>query len=480
MKKSLVALAALAATSAFAQTTVEIYGRAHVALDTTYKTTGGTTTPWGQAIANTNGAGASAAANAAAVAAGTEYDLANRRRVADDGSRIGIRVREELSGGAYARAVIETGVNLDTNSQNGQSGQVNTGTGWFGSRDAYVGLGNAMGEIRLGRQNNWWGNGAIEDVGANRIHFSINGAYTAPSSGFISGPGSRWDNTLKFVANKGLAGAFEGSEVWIATPNAAEQAVPNNATAATAALGNPKGGAAAKASGITLKLAQGPWNFQYDWAVNANRANGTTAGLGTRTGTMGSGNDATPTYAAAPTADNDLIGQKFGAAFKYAEGSKLYFINTQLQQKFAASAYQGVDGVIIISQAAGSTPTALNTTTPVTIFGGNRKQSSNLLGVQHRIGAWELHAAYAKQGNVKIGGETVEDTGSKAYTLGARYELSKRTALTVATTQIKNDRANNINNSGGGQSSVAYSATDGSIGYGAKLTQMGASIMHNF
>jgi len=446
MKKTLIALAALAATASYAQTTVEVYGRAHVAYDATYKTTGGTTAPGGIAV-GTGGTGA--------VVAGNTFNLANRARVADDGSRVGFRVREDLGAGAYARAVIETGTNLDTNSANGQSGAANSGTGFFGSRDAYVGLGNAMGEIRMGRQNNYWGDGAIEDVGANRLHFTINGMYTAPSSGWISGPAARVDNTVKFVANQGLAGAFAGSEIWMAKPNAAEQAAPNTVStnvSATGVDGNKSGAVLAKASGITLKFNQGPFAVQYDTAKNQNIANGVVTAVGSTIGTT----TGFTAVAAAPTAENSLKGSKLGFAYTYAEGSKVYVINSKFEQTWATF---GATTYLVVPAAANSVPLAS--------FGGNRKQSSNMLGVQHRMGAWEFHAVYVNQGNLTLAGAELADSGSKAYTLGARYELSKRTALTVATTEIKNGINNNINNSGGGQSSVA------AIGYGAKLSQTG-------
>jgi predicted porin len=165
--------------------------------------------------------------------------------------------------------------------------------------------------------------------------------------------------------------------------------------------------------------------------------------------------------------DSSLTGSKLGLAYTYAQGSKAYFIHSEFKQEFVDAA---ANNAAVVGPIYGLPATL---TSPVA--SGYRKQSNNLLGVQHRIGAWELHAAYAKQGNVKqYDGTELADSGSKAYTLGARYELSKRTALTVATTQIKNDKNNNINNSGGGQSSAA------AIGYGSKLNQMGASIQHNF
>ncbi len=443
-------MAALAATSAFAQSTVEIYGRAHVGYDAKWKATGGSATINGAAVTN--------------VAANTPYDLVNRSRVADDGSRIGFRVTEDLGSGAYAKAVIETGINMDTNSANGQSGAANSGTGFFGSRDAWVGVGNAMGDVRLGRQNVFWGNGAIEDVTANRIHFGINGAYTSPSSGWISNPMARVDNTVKFVGNSAL-GAFAGSELWLAQPTVSEQAAQNNANTQ-----NPEGKAQAKANGLTLKFNQGPWAAQYDYGKFAKQLNGvgSAANQTFSAAEVAAGELTAASQAAAATTkalDSTILAKKLGLAYTYAEGSKVYFINSRFEQQFRDDVV--ANNVLAITPAAASN-------TLVSYVGGNRKQSSNLLGVQHRLGAWELHAVYAKQGDATIAGEKLEESGSKAYTLGARYELSKRTALTVAATQIKNDKNNNINVSGGGQSSTA------AIGYGAKLNQMGVSLMHNF
>ena len=394
----------------------------------------------------------------ASAAANTSYNFANRSRVADDGSRIGFRINEDLGGGAYAKAVIETGVNLDTNSNNGQSGAANTGTGFVGSRDAWVGLGNAIGNLRFGRQNVFWGNGAIEDVGANRLHFSINGAYTSPAAGWIANPMARVDNTVKLVGNSVL-GPLAGSEVWYAHPSAAEQAAPNALNTQ-----NPEGKAQAKAKGFTLKFAQGPLAAQYDYGKFSNQLNGV-------------GTAANQTFLAADfaanslannntkTLENSVISQKLGLAFTYAEGSKVYFIHSKFEQKFNDAT---------VSQNALPVQAAAGTNGFVAVLGGDRKQSNNLIGVQHRLGNWELHAAYAKQGNVSLAGESLDNSGSKAFTLGTRYDLSKRTAVTVAATRIKNDAYNNFNNAGGGQSSAA------AIGYGAKLSQIGASVQHNF
>src|ERR1700752_3007598 len=64
-----------------------------------------------------------------------------RLRVFDFGSRLGFRVNESLGGGMRAFVVMETGVNIDSGSGNGQSGSANASTGFWASRDSYAGIG---------------------------------------------------------------------------------------------------------------------------------------------------------------------------------------------------------------------------------------------------------------------------------------------------------------------------------------------------
>jgi len=414
MKKTLIALAALTVTGAFAQSAVTIYGRAHVAYDASYQVTGGKTI------------------------AGAAYDIKNRQRVADDGSRIGFRISEDLGGGLRAFSVIETGVNLDTATGNGQSGAANSGSGLFGTREAHVGIGNDTGEVRLGRQNVFWGMGPTEDVSANRISGGVGSSYTAPSSGFTSAPAARQDNTVQFVAGSGLGG-FAGSAVWISHPVAAETALPLSTN-----TGNTLGEIKAKAQGVTLRYVTGPLSVQFDNGINKNSLNGITTG--------------------ASALDATVTGNKLGVAYVYAAGSKVYFANAAFSTKFNDATYNNVAPVSIVGTAASG-----NYTT------GYRKQTSNQFGIQHRMGKLELHGQYVMQADVKdYSGASVADTGSKAYALGARYELSNRTALTSSYNVINNDAKNNINISGGGQSSVA------SIGLGATVKVARVSIQHQF
>jgi predicted porin len=145
MKKTLIALAAVAATSAFAQSSVTLYG----VLDIGYKAT------------------------EQKAAAG----LVNKTSGVHDGGlagpRIGFRGTEDLGGGLKANFVIEQGLNLTTGNlfsqraatagpQTGDAASVAPlGTGSDGTaystatnRQSYIGLEGGFGEVRAGYQYN--------------------------------------------------------------------------------------------------------------------------------------------------------------------------------------------------------------------------------------------------------------------------------------------------------------------------------------
>ena len=121
MKKTLIALAALTVTGAFAQSAVTIYGRAHVAYDFNYQSTGSVL--------------------------GAAGDLKNRRRVSDDSSRIGFRITEDLGGGLTAGFNLEGGLNVGNGSTDngGPAGSI------F-DRAANVSLSGGFGSITGGLQ----------------------------------------------------------------------------------------------------------------------------------------------------------------------------------------------------------------------------------------------------------------------------------------------------------------------------------------
>ncbi|GLS15765.1 MULTISPECIES: porin [Hydrogenophaga] len=161
MKKTLIALAALASTAAIAQSTVTLYGKANVGLR---KESGTSTTMRGGA----------------------------------DGSdsRFGLRGTEDLGGGLKANFVFESGLNPAT----GESDAV------MFQRSAWAGLSGGFGELRLGRQYT---------VGFNTSIGYMPSTYTSAQirSGLgFNGVGSRTDAQIRYISPN-----FGGVQAHIAT-----------------------------------------------------------------------------------------------------------------------------------------------------------------------------------------------------------------------------------------------------------------------
>ena len=112
MKKTLVALAALVSASAFAQSSVTLYGVVDASIE------------------NVKGA--------KSVTRVTSDNLAS--------SRLGFRGVEDLGGGLKGKFTLETAVNVDTGANGG-------GATRFFDRAAWLGLETGYGELRLGRQD---------------------------------------------------------------------------------------------------------------------------------------------------------------------------------------------------------------------------------------------------------------------------------------------------------------------------------------
>jgi predicted porin len=145
MKKTLVAMAAFAAVSSFAQSTVTLYGVADVWFGSAKGVFAGTTGLPGtasQTVLNTGGL---------------------------SGSRFGLRGSEDLGGGLKANFVMENGHNTDT-------GAAAQGGLLFG-RQTYVGMSGGFGEVRLGRQYSAYdeARGALDTVGHTSFSSTVSG-----------------------------------------------------------------------------------------------------------------------------------------------------------------------------------------------------------------------------------------------------------------------------------------------------------------
>ena len=217
MKKTLIAFAAISAIAgvAQAQSSVTLYGLVDVNL-TSLKTNVGV-----------NAAGTPLAFNTAGAVSVQSLTQTRIDAGGLNGSRWGMRVREDLGGGMAAVANLESGFNADT----GISGQ---GGRLFGRR-ANVGLAGGFGTVTLGRNsssyddvsadhtmmgatifdpsNNNNGNsaavaGTLGTVVGNAAFLSKGGNQTATWVGF----NTRFDNSIKYVSPN--FGGFSGSAMY--------------------------------------------------------------------------------------------------------------------------------------------------------------------------------------------------------------------------------------------------------------------------
>ena len=380
MQKKLLAIAVagvLAPAAAMAQSTVEIYGRVNLGVD-----------KW----------------EAKGSATGATTDFKNRMRVYDGSSRLGFRVNESLGGGMRAFAVIETGINLDSGSTAGQSTASNGSSGFWASRDSYLGLGGGWGDVRFGRQSIWWVNGVIAQTGPNFINTAVDSVINDP--GIVSIPVSRQSNVVSY--NSPTMGGF----------NATVSYSPNSEAAAAGAETD------GKIYGVTGRYTAGPIRAQADWAVNKVQ---TVAGV---------------------QAEN--TGTKFGLGYAYAPGSQISAIYGMLENDNFAG-----------------------------VSGAKRDQDFFFVNWEHMIGQWQVFAQYYKSMDVESQTGDIANTGTSAYTLAAKYFLSKRTGVYVSYSVVTNEAAQFADISGGGMSSASATGLL-TANAGADVKMMAVGIMHNF
>ncbi len=206
MKKTLIAIAALAATSAFAQSSVTINGL----LDVSYSSTSG---------------------NATTVS--TKADTVNAS-IGSATSAINLAAVEDLGGGMKATAFY----GIDPRNM-----FANSSSSTLGRHEMYVGLSGGFGSIKLGSPNT----AALSAMGAGQIFGTATGSAFANGT-TAAGSAVRFNNSVRYDTP-----AFNGfsASVNYAPGN-------NDATAQTQTLA-----AAAQVTDIGLAYSNGPLNVNY-------------------------------------------------------------------------------------------------------------------------------------------------------------------------------------------------------------------------
>jgi len=272
MKKSLIALAVLAASgAAMAQSSVTVFG----VVDAAYSVGKGSTS--------------------------------NKTQLANSGynsSRLGFRGVEDLGGGMRAEFWLEAGVNNDngtgsaTNNNNQAVTAANAGTqGLTFNRKSTVGLVGSMGEIRLGRDYSpqFYADAVYDPFGTNGVASSLI-AYNGGQAAVRASNMVAWHSPV-VGGFKVMVGSYMGE---------------NASTAAKAGNGN----------GIYLNYTQGPLSVGYSSAK-------TTTGAGTEVKTTGLGGSYNLGFAnimgesntVAATGAADLKGTLIGAHIPMAGGN---------------------------------------------------------------------------------------------------------------------------------------------------------------
>jgi len=422
MKKSLVALAALAVSGA-AMAQVTLSGRASIDVST-YQGINGTD---------------------------TTKDIASRPRVADSGSRITISANEDLGGGMKAGLYCETGINVDNAERTGQSGSVNANTTTWCSREGRAYFGNNLVEARLGRQNVFWTSGAPDQTGSNLGGHSISANLYTGGVGLY---GTRLENMIKLVAGS-EAGAFAGSELYMGfmqSPVAANW-LPGSTSAGSypTQTGESAGAGVAQGgyNGFKLTYNSGALNLMVDYQSYSKTAAVTNATFAT----------AANAIAATTTTANSFSGN----ATKYQVGYNLggesivsaqYWTKSRTDETLATAGFS--------NSAAG---TAGNGTDSGWVVNYNHDFKNSFVG----------YAQYAKANNITGGSTGAEITGTDAigYTVGALKRFSKRTHVFASYHSIANGANINYNMTGGSYNS-------GTAPNGSTVSMTALGMIHNF
>ncbi len=384
---------ALGAPAAMAQTSnVQLYGRANLSFD------------------NYGSSGATAGA-----------DVKSRYRVVDSASRLGVRGTEDLGGGLRALFQIESGVNVDSGTGNGQSGGANPNTGLLASRDSYVGVGGSWGDVRFGRQSYWWVNGVIIQTGANYVNTEVP-FFSGVALGRMVGPTARTSNTVQY--NSPTAGGF----------NASVNYTPNSESAAAGANADGRiWGATARYNGL--------FRAQLDYAQN---------------------------QAATPAAGNrpEVSGVKVLVGWPYQPGAQVSVIWLRVKNRIGAAAAGTIPGPAAGFSAANDSLT----------------QSGWGLSWEHVFGNVQALAQYGRMGDVSGCGVAngCANTSVSSYLLGVRYLASKRTSLYVTYNKVSNASNQTTDYVAGGVSSAPNTGFVSGLAAGTDPRIIAAGIQHNF
>jgi predicted porin len=403
MNKKLMALAvagALGAPAAAMAQNYSIYGRLTLGVDS-YEAKGATTNP---------------AAN----------DFTKRARVFDNGSRVGFRGTEDLGGGVQAVFLIESGVNVDNGSTTGQGGQTNTSTANWGSRTGYVGLDGSIGRVTYGRDNVWWGNGAIEQVGANWLN--AGGQLYSGSFGRGMSVGiTRQSNLMQYTSP-----TFSGVNFVVSLSPSRAEAQPTGTNAD------------GKLMGVTAQGTHGPLAWGIDYVVDEGNS---------------------PSTAPGSAKQGSTTGTKIRVGFRYMPAGQISVLSVASELEAGGPTNAAASGTGLVASCATS--------------GCILEQTGIGISWDHMFGPFQPIFQYYTIDKISGSGCTgtvCDNTGANQITLALRYIFSKRTHAYLSYNKVDNET--NYNQDFNGASLTSRTGTAQVVG--ADPTIIAVGLMHNF
>jgi predicted porin len=389
-------LAALAATSAFAQSSVTMYGTLDVGV-------------------LTQNHGVNAEPNSASTFAGLPTNVALSNRVTGMASsnltpsKWGIKGVEDMGGGMKTSFVLESALNINTgNNPNGRLTDSLPGTGTVtnngeGSiqgqmfdREASLGISGSWGELKMGRMTTTMSDtiGAYDPLRASYASspLGFNGGYGA--AGF-TGEG-RWDNSFKYTK------AFGATTLNL-----------NYKTA-----GTTNGLKQGEAMGAALEYAQGNYGVKGSWSANRDAM----LVSSNVTGHPGTANGSETAYPSVAIKFGDtnafaLVGRLTQDKLTYKGGYEV--ITTKNPQN---AAYDSTTNI----PAVNGIPV---TYTNVSAYSTNLTQKAFWIGANYDVTSqWELSGAVYRRNDAAYGSQT-DDSKATYYGLQSQYKLSPRTKV---------------------------------------------------
>jgi predicted porin len=360
-------------------------------------------------------------------------DFSRRTRVFDNGSRVGFRGTEDLGGGVQALFLIESGVNVDNGSTTGQGGQTNTSTGNWGSRVGYVGLAGSIGRVTYGRDNVFWGNGAIEQVGANWLNAGAQ-LYSGSFGRGMSVGITRQSNLMQYT-----------SPTWSGF-NFVVSLSPSRAEAQGAGT-NADG----QLIGLTLQGTHGPFAWGYDFVQDSSNKPGGVVKQGVTTG------------------------GKLRLGYRYMPAGQIAVLSV-------ANIVSNGGGGLAGTSATGL-PAACNTAASQAAGDCDFEQAGagiswdHMFGPFHPIFQWYSIGKITGTGCTSGAGTQCDKTEGSQITLALRYIFSKRTHAYISYNKIDNDT--NYNQDFNGASLTARNGAAAQA-VGADPTIIAVGLMHNF